>query len=177
MKPSCLEALRDALINTADKSVKLASLGDSVQSQDISNDILLDGYCRIHTFSEEKKEDWIADPLPTIPAAKALGCRPDQVRNARVLQLSGCNIRCWYCFVDDSNLSPKSPKSRFFAISEIIDTLMLQSQNPFVLDLSGGNSALLPEWTLWTVQYVKDKNYKNIYIWTDDNLDSVYTRY
>lgn len=165
-----LEILRDALFHKSTKSIRLASLCNNAQSQDISNDILMNGYCRLHTFLETQKDSWLPDPLPTIPAARALKCLPEDVRNARVLQLSGCNIRCWYCFVDYQNLSPHNESSSFFSVDAILDALTSHAEQPMVLDLSGGNPALVPEWFLWSIQEIKKRKFSHVYIWGDDNL-------
>jgi uncharacterized Fe-S cluster-containing radical SAM superfamily protein len=171
-------ALRSQVLNLDRRSVRLASLLDSQQQSDISKPIILNGYARLHRFSEEKKANWITDPLPTVPASSRLHCNPSCIRDARVLQLSACNLRCWYCFVDYANLSPASPSSKEFSITEIISALQSFSNDPYVLDLSGGNPGLAPEWILWVIEELTVRNLDNVYVWADDNLTvNFYTRF
>jgi len=163
-------ALRNQVLNLDRRSVKLASLLDSQQKTDISKPIIFNGYARLHRFSEEKKPHWVLDPLPTIPALSKLHCDPSTIRDARVLQLSACNLRCWYCFVDYENLSPYSPSSKDFSVSEIISVLQSYSKEQYVIDLSGGNPGLVPEWAVWVIEELTARNLDNVYVWIDDNL-------
>jgi len=172
------ESLRNRILKHNQRSIRLASLLNTSQTTDIGRPIILDGYGRIHCFSELEKGDWITDPLPTIPASKRLKCNPELVRNARVLQLSACNLRCWYCFVDYDSLSPDSPSAKDYQISDIISSLTNNSTDPFVLDLSGGNPGLVPEWVWWTIKELQDQDIENVYVWVDDNLTvNFYSKY
>jgi len=163
-------SLRNKALNHDRRAIRLAYLLDSQQEGDISKPIIFDGYVRLHTFSEVEKPGWILDPLPTIPASSKLECSPQLVRNARILQLSACNLRCWYCFVDYKNLTPSSPNSKEVSVSDIISALQLYSNEPYVLDLSGGNPGLVPEWLVWTIEELLIQDLTNIYVWIDDNL-------
>ncbi len=164
------QALRDKALSVTNKSIKLASLINTCQAEDIGKPITFDGYSRIHCFSELPQENWISDPLPTIPAARKLGCSIQEARETQVFQLAACNLRCWYCFVDYDSLSPESPRSKEFSIEELIAKFIAIKERPRVIDLSGGNPGLVPEWILWSIRTLKSFDAKNVYLWADDNL-------
>lgn len=151
--------------------LRLSILRDSKESNDFKFEENCDGLGRLRNFKEFKIETWNSDPLPMIPAAKALNCPISDARIAQVFQIAGCNYRCWYCFVDFDLLSANVEKSRMIAVRDLIKMYLELTNKPIVLDLSGGNPGLVPEWILWTLQEVDYFNAnKQTYIWADDNL-------
>lgn len=164
------DKLRSKVVSVESQTIRLACLKNTGQAADIGNPITFNGYGRIHLFSEVPKPGWIGDPLPALPAAKALGCRVEDTRRTQVFQIAACNLRCWYCFVDDSSLSPDPAVSREFGIEHLVSQFYLMPERPMVIDLSGGNPGLAPEWILWTVRAIRDRGSDPSYVWADDNL-------
>ena len=76
------------------------------------------------------------------------------LRVAQVFQIAGCNFRCWYCFVDFDLLSANENNSSMVSVKDLIRMFLNQENRPLVLDLSGGNPGLVPEWILWTLKEI-----------------------
>ncbi len=58
-------------------------------------------------------------------------------------------------------------------MKEIVDLLELNCRDKTVIDLSGGNPELTPEWTLWLARELKKRNLDDkYYIWSDDTLST-----
>ena len=60
------------------------------------------------------------------------------------VQLLGCEWRCWYCYVDPINLAKSSPHAVELSFAEILN--MISQIQPNILDISGGQPDLIPEW-------------------------------
>ena len=91
---------------------------------------------------------------------------------ATVFQLAGCNLRCWYCYVDDELMSPKNGvNSTWVSIAEMIDVLDDESEALKIIDLSGGQPDMAPEWCLWVMEELERRSLRGrAFIWMDDNL-------
>lgn len=167
--------LRNKLVDKDKKMLRLSILSNSKESKDFKFKENCNGLGRIRHFKEFKIEKWISDPLPMFPAAKVLKCDVKDARLAQVFQIAGCNYRCWFCFVDFDLLSADETKSKMIPIRDLIKTYLELTDRPLVLDLSGGNPGLVPEWILWTL---KEIDYfgagKKTYVWADDNLSVDY---
>ena len=161
--------LRQKIIDVKNKKIRLSILQNSQESRDFKLASNCNGFGRLRHFKEYKSKSWCIDPLPMYPAAKALNCEIEQARLAQVFQVAGCNYRCWYCFVDFELLNANKELSHFVSIEEMIDLYLNQENRPLVLDLSGGNPGLVPEWILWTLKEVEKRN-QRVYVWADDNL-------
>jgi uncharacterized Fe-S cluster-containing radical SAM superfamily protein len=94
---------------------------------------------------------------------------------AQVFQVAACNWRCWYCFVDYSLLSADPRHAAFLAVSDLVDLYLEELERPRVIDLSGGNPSLVPEWVPWMMQELQRRGLeKEVYLWSDDNLSNEY---
>lgn len=164
---------RSTFIDIKNEKILLAKIAGSEQEQDLSEKPTCNGYARIHHFKRLIK-DWINDPLPIEPANRYFQ-RPDNEPqiNVQVFQLPICNMNCWYCFVPDNlkNLSDKN--SKWFSMKELVDLLENNCTDKTVIDLSGGNPELTPEWPLWLARELKRRNLdEKYYIWSDDTLST-----
>jgi uncharacterized Fe-S cluster-containing radical SAM superfamily protein len=169
------DVLRSRIINLDEKKILVTHLAGSEQEKDLTSPVNCDGYGRIRHFRLQQYEDWSFNPLPILPAAKALGYEHDTVLRVQVFQNAACNWRCWYCFVDFDRLSADRRVSEFFTADELIQKFMQEEDGPHVIDLSGGQPDLVPEWVLWTMQALKKYRLDNkIYLWSDDNLSNRY---
>src|SRR5205085_11623142 len=133
------------------------------------------GFGRVRHFRLDTGDNWIQNPLPILPAAKALGLNQYSQIKAQVFQNSVCNWRCWYCFVDFKLLSGDSKHSSFLTCNEMLD-LYLAEENPApMIDLTGGQPDLTPEWIPWMMQTLIEKGLdQKVYLWSDDNLSNDY---
>lgn len=167
--------LRERAIIPSEKKILIARLSGSKQERDITSPINCEGYGRIRHFRYYKHEDWSPNPLPIVPAAKALGYTPEKVLRAQVFQNSACNWRCWYCFVDFDRLSADLRVSKYFTAGELIEMYLALENRPEVIDLSGGQPDLVPEWVLWTMEVLKQEGLDGkLFLWSDDNLSNKY---
>lgn len=164
------DTLRSQVLSRTMGTVRLASLLETSQSCDIGKPITLGGFGRIHCFSGKAKKGWLLDPLPSIPASHKLQCAPEEAEYVQVLQVAACNLRCWYCFVDYSSLDPSTNTNRDFEVDSLVADALRQPDCPRILDLSGGNPGLVPEWILWTIRALKRHGNDRVYLWADDNL-------
>lgn len=112
--------LREKVINPSEQKVLIACLSGSGQEKDLSAPVNCGGYGRIRHFRINKHDDWSLDPLPNLPAAKALGHPSGTVIRAQVFQLAACVWRCWYCFVDYDRLSANQRVSKYFSADEAL---------------------------------------------------------
>ena len=169
------EHLRNKVIDFSQKKILIAELTGSNQEKDISTPVNCNGYGRIRHFCYSQYNDWSQNPLPIVPALTALRRPFSDVVRTQVFQLSACNWRCWYCFVDNDRLSANMNVSKYFTPEELIDLYLEQENPPDVIDLSGGQPDLAPEWILWTMEALEKRNLRNkVFLWSDDNLSSKY---
>ena len=94
--------LRERAVELSGQKVLIARLSGSLQEKDITTQVNCQGFGRIRHFRLNRYEDWSQNPLPILPAAKALHHTPDSVLRAQVFQNAACNWRCWYCYVDET---------------------------------------------------------------------------
>lgn len=164
-----LEQIRGRLVDLKKKKVLIANLKNSLESKDDYTKINCSGYGRIRVY----KNYSIHLSLPNQNTRKPLfrGHPPVDVLRTQVFQLAGCNWRCWYCFVDFKLLSANPIYGKYFTTDELISMYLKEKNPPHVIDLSGGQPDLVPEWCLWTMQTIEKFSLKNkVYIWLDDNL-------
>lgn len=167
--------LREKAVVVSEKKVLIARLSDSEQEQDLTSPVNCNGYGRIRHFQHYKYLDWSPNPLPILPAVKALKIPKTPVLRAQVFQNAACNWRCWYCFVDFDRLSADLRVSSYFTTDELIEMYLLDNDKPLVIDLSGGQPDLVPEWLYWTMKSIeKYELLGKVFLWSDDNLSSRY---
>jgi uncharacterized Fe-S cluster-containing radical SAM superfamily protein len=169
------EFLRRKSILENEQKILIARIYGSEQEKDLTTPINCKGYGRVRHFRLQQFPDWSSNPLPILPAAKALGYSPDLTLRAQVFQNAACNWRCWYCFVDYDRLSADTSVSEYFTSDEIIQMYLDEVNRPDVIDLSGGQPDLAPEWILWVMESLKKRGLEGkIYLWSDDNLSNKY---
>jgi uncharacterized Fe-S cluster-containing radical SAM superfamily protein len=98
----------------------------------------------------------------------------DELR-AQVFQNAICNWRCWYCFVDFALLSGNPKRSQWVSCEQLVDLYAAQDGRPPVIDLSGGEPSLTPEWVPWMMEALRSRGLdRDVYLWSDDNLSTDY---
>jgi len=99
---------------------------------------------------------------------------PDALR-AQVFQNAVCNWRCWYCFVPFNLLAANLKYAAWLSPAQLIDLYLNQSDPPAVLDLTGGQPDLVPEWIPWMMTELRARGLeRHVYLWSDDNLSTDY---
>lgn len=167
--------LRAKAIDLDKKSLSITNYKNSQQEKDLTDPANCDGFGRIRHFKLGTGKNWPINPLPILPAAKALGKTPDAEIRAQVFQNSICNWRCWYCFVDFQLLSGDKKHSNFLTCDEMLDLYLNQENPPQMIDLTGGQPDLTPEWVPWMMEALTKRGLQDkIYLWSDDNLSNDY---
>ena len=154
----------------------LSKIGGSTQEVDLTVAANCDGYGRIHHFRRYIDANWVSDPLPNDPACNALKIPYTDMLETQVFQLASCNVHCWYCFVSDELKKGDLRLSNWFSAKEMVNLYKSSKNKAKVIDLSGGNPELCPEWILDTMRTLEEEGLSDdIYLWSDDTLTTDYT--
>jgi uncharacterized Fe-S cluster-containing radical SAM superfamily protein len=95
--------------------------------------------------------------------------------NAQVFQNAACNWRCWYCFVPFKLLSASEEQAGWLTADEMVQLYMRESVRPVIIDCSGGQPDLVPEWVPWMMRALRANSLSgSVYLWSDDNLSNGY---
>ena len=85
-------------------------------------------------------------------------------------------VHCWYCFVDFSLLSADPKRSEMITPKQLLQIMIDEKVNSQVIDLSGGQPELVPEYALWFLEARKELGLEQShFVWADDNLSTDYT--
>jgi uncharacterized Fe-S cluster-containing radical SAM superfamily protein len=170
--------LRNRGVDIAQRRILVSVLAGSEQEPDLSEPTVCDGLGRIRHFRRETSPGWPDNPLPIEPAARWLGYSSAPVTmRALVYQNAICNWRCWYCFVPFNLLAGHASHSRWVTAEQLIDLYraLPDQARPEVIDLSGGQPDLVPEWTVWMIDALAGTGLtRQVYLWSDDNLSNDY---
>jgi uncharacterized Fe-S cluster-containing radical SAM superfamily protein len=167
--------LREKAIDLERKAILITNFHGSGQEKDFTDPANCNGFGRVRHFRLDAGKNWIPNPLPILPAAKALGVNPDSEIRAQVFQNSICNWRCWYCFVDYKLLGGDSKHAKFLTCDEMVNLYLNENNPPPMFDLTGGQPDLTPEWIPWMMETLINRNLdKKIFLWSDDNLSNDY---
>jgi uncharacterized Fe-S cluster-containing radical SAM superfamily protein len=167
------ERYRSRVINLLERRVLIARLNDSREGTDDYTLINCDGYGRIREFTQYKLylERTVFPDRPMRPNFR--GYPPATMVRTQVFQLAACNWRCWYCFVDDNRLSASPSTAKYLSAPELLALYMSTQDRPDIIDLSGGQPDLAPEWTLWMIDECARRGLLgHVYFWIDDNLSN-----
>jgi len=94
---------------------------------------------------------------------------------AQVFQNAACNWRCWYCFVPFNLLSANPEHSGWLSAADLLNLYDKEVDAPVVIDLSGGQPDLTPEWVPWMMRELRLRGLsERVYLWSDDNLSNDY---
>lgn len=166
---------RKKAVDLENKKILMTKLTGTEQEKDLKEPPNCDGFGRIRHFELSTSATWPQNPLPIGPAQKALGLPQIKTIRAQVFQNAVCNWRCWYCYVPFALLSGDPSHSSWMSVSNLLDLYLSQNDPPPVIDLSGGQPDLIPEWVPWTISELKTRGLENkVYLWSDDNLSNDY---
>jgi uncharacterized Fe-S cluster-containing radical SAM superfamily protein len=168
-------SLRNKAIDIESQSILITAFKGSKQEKDLSVPANCNGYGRVRHFNLDAGEGWPLNPIPILPASKKLGVPFDNNIRAQVFQSSVCNWRCWYCFVDNKLLNGNHKYASFLNCDELVDLYSQESDPAPVIDLTGGQPDLTPEWVPWMMQALIKKGLSDkVFLWSDDNLSTDY---
>ena len=166
---------RTASIDLAKRRLLVTNFQHTEQEADFSEPANCSGFGRIRHFRRTTSPGWPNNPLPLDPACKALGLPRTEMIRAQAFQNAVCNWRCWYCFVPFDLLSANPKHSAWLSPGELVDLYLAQTEPPPVLDLTGGQPDLTPEWVPWVMTEMIERGLEQkFYLWSDDNLSSDY---
>lgn len=165
------ERLRSALIDTVSRSIRLTDFSASDQGDDLSTLPNFGGYGRLHHFRREVSPGWPKNPLPLDPACASLGLWATEALTAQVFQSAGCNWRCWYCYVPFEDLTAR--RGALISVADMAKWVV-DLDRPLLVDLTGGQPDLTPEWSLWMLEALDQFDLDDVYVWSDDNLSTDY---
>jgi uncharacterized Fe-S cluster-containing radical SAM superfamily protein len=169
------EHLRARAIKVSTEEVLMTRFQGSLEATDFSAPMNCQGFGRVHHFRRHQVEGWPPNPLPIDPCLKALGLGARDVLRAQVFQNAVCNWRCWYCFVDFSLLAGDQRFSSFVTADQLLDLYQAEPDRALILDLSGGQPDLVPEWSYWMIRAIAARDLtQSVYLWSDDNLSNDY---
>ena len=168
-------SLRAKSVDPSGRRLLVTDLRGTTQEKDLSEPPNCGGLGRIRHFRRGTTPGWPPNPLPVDPACKALGLGRADLLRTQVFQYAACNWRCWYCFVDFSSLLARQSGSTWATADELIDLYLRQDEPPSVIDLSGGQPDLAPEWVPWMMDALTRRGLaEHVYLWSDDNLSNDY---
>ncbi|MEJ7639255.1 MAG: hypothetical protein WKF75_15090 [Singulisphaera sp.] len=168
------ERYRAAAFRPVEGRILVTDLRGTEQAQDLSEAPNCGGIGRLRHFRRETSPGW---PQPAAGWAhmSVPRRRPAGRARAQVFQNAVCNWRCWYCFVRYNLLAADRRHSRWVTADEIVDLYLREPDPPPVIDLSGGQPDLTPEWVPWMMRALRARGLEGrVYLWSDDNLSNDY---
>lgn len=181
MKPKPIDtdkfssSLRARSVDVKGRRLLVTNFYGSEQEEDLTEPANCGGLGRIRHFRRATTPGWPENPLPIDPACAALGLGGVDTLRAQVFQNASCNWRCWYCFVDFKLLSADPEQSEWVSADDLVNRFLADPTPPSVLDLTGGQPDLVPEWVPWTMRALQDRGLdRDVYLWSDDNLSNDY---
>lgn len=167
--------LRRRGIDLAAQRILVTKFPGSQQASDLSLPPNCGGFGRIHHFHKDQGAGWPRNPLPIDVAANFFHQLPPETMEVQVFQNAICSWRCWYCYVDFDLLSANKAHSEFKTAGELLDLYEMEKNQPGVIDLSGGQPDLIPEWSLWMSEELhRREKSSSVFLWSDDNLSNDY---
>lgn len=164
---------REKVYQSEPRRFLLSRIEGSEQENDLSLPPNCGGYGRIRHFRRHLDINW-NDPLPMDPMSKSLNLETTDLVKAQVFQIAACNLSCWYCFVPQNLKSAQTGSSAWFSSDEMLGMFVEEKLDDIrLIDLSGGNPELVPEWIVDTMRALEKRNMVDyIYLWSDDTLTS-----
>lgn len=167
--------LRRRAVDVEGRRLLITRYTGTEQEADLSEPTTCNGLGRIRHFRRETSPGWPPNPLPIDPASRALKLPRTDVLRAQVFQNAICNWRCWYCFVPFELLTGNPKHAEWMTPDQLVDCYLAQTDPPPILDLTGGQPDLTPEWVPWMMQVLQERGLaEHVYVWSDDNLSIDY---
>ncbi|MFB2878682.1 hypothetical protein [Floridanema aerugineum] len=169
---------RAASVDLSGKRLLITNFLNTEQEKDLTEPPNCGGVGRIRHFRRTLgNPGWPLNPLPIDPACKALSLPSTDMIRAQVFQYAACNWRCWYCYVPFELLSANPDYSDWLSPATLIHRYLAQPDPPPIIDLTGGQPDLVPEWVPWMMAELKNRGLeRQVYLWSDDNLIDILPR-
>jgi uncharacterized Fe-S cluster-containing radical SAM superfamily protein len=163
--------IRSIAFNEEKKKFLISNLHNTLEAEDHYTSLNCDGFGRIRNYQYFKLH-LSNSILPVKPLLRTL--KKSLPFKTQVFQIMGCNWRCWYCFVDYKLLGVNQKYGHYFTTNELLELYLNNSINETdIIDLSGGQPDLIPEWCLNFARSIDDHNLSGkIHLWMDDSLSS-----
>jgi uncharacterized Fe-S cluster-containing radical SAM superfamily protein len=164
-------------VNVAERRILIARIGSSEQAADLTKPANCNGFGRIRHFVRDHGDIWPRNPLPIDPACRALGLSSEDALQAQVFQNAACNWRCWYCYVPFRLLDAVEAAGAWLSADDLLDLYLREPEatRPRMIDLTGGQPELAPEWVPWTMEALRARSLDGqVFLWSDDNLSNDY---
>lgn len=166
---------RLAAVDLDQRRLLITNFRGTDQEQDLTEPANCGGFGRVRHFRRATSAGWPENPLPIDPASRALGLCSEEVLRAQVFQNAVCNWRCWYCFVDFKLLAANRQYSDWLSAGKLVDLFLAEPNRPRMIDLTGGQPDLTPEWVPWMMAELTSRGLdREVYLWSDDNLSNDY---
>ena len=167
--------LRAKAVDLPGHRLLVTNFHGSRQEEDLTEPSNCGGFGRIRHFRRATGVGWPPNPLPIEPASRALGLMAPAELRTQVFQNAACNWRCWYCFVDFALLAADSKRAAMLSATDLIDRYLAEPDRPPIIDLTGGQPDLVPEWVPWMMRELQARGLdRDVYLWSDDNLSNDY---
>jgi uncharacterized Fe-S cluster-containing radical SAM superfamily protein len=172
---SLSERYRAASVDLQNRRLLITNFHNTQQENDFTEPANCNGFGRIRHFHRANSNTWISNPLPIDPVCKSLGLPSVNTIKAQVFQNAACNWRCWYCYVPFELLTANQKYSDWMSPSQLLELYLALPEPPPIIDLSGGQPDLVPEWVPWMMTEIKKRGLdRQIHLWSDDNLSNDY---
>jgi uncharacterized Fe-S cluster-containing radical SAM superfamily protein len=126
----------------------VARFEGTLQAMDCAGTIVMGGRARLKRTYRAAIARWPAMHLPLVPASVATGHDREECRTSLLIQLAGCNLRCWFCFVDDCVLAGNAGRVAPISTSDVVAFLREKRRTIHVVMVSGGEPLLQPSFLL-----------------------------
>ncbi len=169
------ESYRAKSLRLDERKILVSNFSGTAQAEDLTKPPNCNGFGRVRHFRRDADPTWVPNPLPIDPASKALGLEPGTLLHAQVFQNAACNWRCWYCFVPFNMLDASTERAAWLTADELVELYLAEADRPPMIDLTGGQPELVPEWVVWTMKAFRDRGLEGkVFLWSDDNLSIDY---
>lgn len=169
------ETLRNRAVDVPNQRILVTDFRGSQQEEDLTEPANCGGLGRIRHFQRNTSTGWPRNPLPIEPAARGLRRPAESEMRAQVFQNAACNWRCWYCFVDFKLLAANPRHAQWVTAGTLVESYLSEPNRPAVIDLTGGQPDLVPEWVPWMMRELRERGLEHkVYLWSDDNLSNDY---
>jgi uncharacterized Fe-S cluster-containing radical SAM superfamily protein len=167
--------LRAKAVDVPRRSLLMSKFGGSAQESDLSRPVNCGGFGRVHEFKNDHVPSWPWNPLPMEPASRRLNVPAGSLSKVQVFQNSVCNWRCWYCYVPYRMLGGNAGSAARVSADELVGLYLAEEQRCLIIDCSGGQPDLTPEWVPWMMDALRARHADDaVYLWSDDNLSNDY---
>lgn len=167
--------LRERAVRLDSRELLVANFSGSGQEADLTDPPNCGGVGRIRHFTRGTSNGWPDNSLPIDPASAFLGLPHADAIRAQVFQNAACNWRCWYCYVPFNLLSANEKRGVWVTPHALVEQFLSEADRPDMIDLTGGQPDLVPEWIPWTIEALQGAGFADsVYVWSDDNLSNDY---